>query len=154
MNQRLRILLVPLAMLTTATPVWASGSKPAAANQSFDRARFNHDQNATSESMTLKAVADEPYDLGKEVFAGKYKLGHPTLTKANTAEKLQRLQSLRRALPAAERSKIDPALLSQRLTNREMNDLEYYLGMRFGKFITVAPSWAKSEPPPKAVSAR
>lgn len=99
-------------------------------------------------------ITDEPYDLGKALFGRKYKLGNPQLTKPNMAEKMQRLSSLRRALPANERAKIDTTLLSKRLTNREMNALEYYLGIRFGKFITVAPSWAKSEPPPKVASAQ
>ena len=96
------------------------------------------------------AIESEPYNLGKALFSGSYKFSRPQLAEANVAEKFLRLRTLRSTLPSAQRAKIDPATLSQRLTNREMNALEYYLGMRFGKFVAKSPSWAKSEPPPRS----
>ena len=66
-------------------------------------------------------IAEEPYNLGKALFWGKYKFGHPELTAANVAEKMQRLVTLQKALPATEREKVKPAELSERLTDREMN---------------------------------
>ena len=101
---------------------------------------------ATQTSRAL--VAEEPYNLGKAIFSGKYTFGKPRLTEANVEEKMQRLVSLQRTLPAPEREKINPPTRARHLTDREMNALEYYIEVRFGKFITKSPSWAKKEPPP------
>jgi hypothetical protein len=130
------------------------GTRPeAASNQSLDRASFSKAQTvATNSSRTV--VAEESYNLGKALFSGKYKFGKPKLTAANVAEKMQRLVTLQRTLPEPEREKVKPAELSKRLTDHEMNALEYYLGMRFGKFITKSPSWAKAEPPPTIALSR
>jgi hypothetical protein len=128
----------------------SAGARPpaSATRQTLVRANSADAQvRATESSQTT--VAEEPYDLGKALFNGKYRFGNPSLTPANVAEKMQRLVTLQRTLPRAERAKLDPEKLSRRLTNREMNGLEYYLGMRFGKFIAKEPSWAKAEPPPK-----
>jgi len=143
--------LILFAALAAASPslAFASGSSAQPPiNQSINRTNFQR-TNGTTNNSAPSVVAEEPYNRGKAVFAGNYKLGEPKLTSANVAEKLQRLSVLQRALPAVERTKLDPIVLSKQLTNREMNALEYYLRMRFGKFISKAPSWAGEEPPPK-----
>ncbi|MGI8891333.1 MAG: hypothetical protein ACR2G0_11200 [Chthoniobacterales bacterium] len=154
MNRHLSSLLVSLVLPATAATVLASGSTTTrpATRQSIS-AKADRGQTAATNNST-RAVADEPYNLGKALFGGKYKLGHPKLTESNVAEKYRRLVSVRRTLPASEREKLDPAVLSKRLTNGEMNALEYYLGVRFGKFITKAPSWAKTDPPPQVAVAQ
>jgi hypothetical protein len=156
-RQSITSLLV--VMLAAASPSlsFASGSSagivPASARQlSATRANATNAQTLATNSSQPE-VAEEPYNLGKALYSGKYRFGTPKLTDANVAEKMLRLVSLQRALPAPERKKINARELSQRLTNREMNALEYYLRIRFEKFITKPPSWAKSEPPPKVASA-
>jgi hypothetical protein len=147
-------------MLVAASPslVFASGSAgtvPASATrQSAQRSDSIKAQAASTNSSQEPTVDEDSYNVGKALFSGKYRFGNPTLTDGNVAEKLQRLVTLRRTLPAAERGKLNPPELARRLTHREMNALEYYIGMRFGKFITRSPSWAKVEPPPKIVLAK
>jgi hypothetical protein len=149
-----------VATLTALSPslAFASGSVPATSTASRQTTMSHLSFNAAAQPATTPAsrvlIADEPYNLGKAVFSGKYKFGNPRLTAANVAEKMQRLTTLQRTFPAAERKQMSPAELSKHLTDREVNALEYYLGMRFGKFITKSPSWAKDEPPPKVASAR
>jgi hypothetical protein len=138
--------------LTFASGSDTTATKPAA-HQSMDRVNLKTAQpTATPASSVL--IAEEPYNLGKALFSGNYKFGQPKLTAGNVAEKTQRLATLQRTLPAPEREKIKPIELSKRLTDREMNAFEYYLGMRFGKFITKSPSWAQAEPPPKVALSR
>lgn len=147
-------------MLLAASPslAFASGSAgtvPASATRQFaERGNSIKAQSVSTNSSQESTVDEESYNLGKTLFSGKYRFGNPTLTEGNVAEKLQRLVTLRRTLPPAERGKLNPPELSKRLSNRELNALEYYLGMRFGKFITKSPSWAKVEPPPKIVLAK
>lgn len=105
-----------------------------------------------AQAKPASAIAEEPYNLGKALFSGKYRFGNPKLTAANSTEKKQRLVTLREALPVRERTKFDPILVHS-LTNREMNALEYFVRMRFGKFVPHPPSWAKDEPPPQVASA-
>ncbi len=154
MTRYLSALLVPLLLPALAGTVFASGStvaRPPA--RQFLGAKTNRNQTAATSNNATRAVADEPYNMGKAIFGGKYKLGHPKLTDANIAEKKLRLATVQRTLPVPEREKLDPGVLSPRLTNGEMNALEYYLGMRFGKFITKAPSWARTDPPPEVALA-
>lgn len=158
MRQPIISLLVVTLAVASPSLGYASGSSagtvPASARQhSTNRGNTTQTQTIATTS-SQPAVAEEPYNLGKALYSGKYRFGNPKLTTANIAEKKLRLVSLRRALPAAEREKLDSTELSKRLTNHEMNALEYYLGMRFGKFITKAPSWATTEPPPKVASAK
>ena len=152
MRKALIALYVVTFAATSPSSVFASGSTGAppkpSSHQSMDRIGLNKTQTVAANAAE-PVVAEEPYNLGKALFSGKYKFGNPKLSAANVAEKMQRLVTLQRKLPAAERSKLNTTALSQRLTNRELNALEYYLGTRFGKFITKAPSWAKAEPPPK-----
>jgi len=133
------------------TLIFASGSaatqQKASATHAMNAASFSKAQAVATTSQAV--VADEPYNLGKALFSGNYKFGKPKLTAANVAEKSQRLATLQRALPALERKKVKPEDLSKRLTDHEMNALEYYIGMRFGKSIAKSPSWAKAEPPSK-----
>ncbi len=158
--QRRFIALLVVALGAAAIPAtsFASGSVPtttAPTRDSFTRAGLRGVQTSAATSSDTKVlIAEEPYNVGKALFSGNYRLGNPNLPAANVAEKKMRLVTLRRTLPAAERAKVDPAALSPRLTDHEMNALEYYLGMRFGKFISIAPSWAKTEPPPKVALAR
>lgn len=137
----------------TPSLTFASGSTAppeTANNRAMDRASSGK-TGTIANSATQTEVAEEPYNLGKALYSGKYKFGQPKLSAANVAEKTQRLRTLQSTLPAAERGKVKLTELSQRLTDREVNALEYYVGMRFGKFITTPPSWAKVEPPPKIV---
>jgi hypothetical protein len=143
--------MVLITALAAASPslAFASGSvsRPPI-NQSISRTTSERAQATTNNSAPV-AIAEEPYNRGKALFAGNYTLGKPKLTPANTAEKMQRLVALQKVLPPSAGGKLNSTELSKRLTDREMNALEYYLRMRFGKFITKAPSWAKAEPPPK-----
>jgi hypothetical protein len=147
---------VSFTVLTSAS-IFASGSaatqQKASASRAMDRASFSKAQTAAA-ATSQAIVVEEPYNLGKALYSGKYKFGHPKLTAANVAEKLQRLVALQGALPAPERQKVEPTELSKRLTNHEMNALEYYIEMRFGKSISKSPSWAKTEPPPKIASTK
>ncbi len=148
MRRPAMILFAALAA-TSPSLAFASGSvaKPPI-NQSINRTNFDRAHPAAANAVPV-VVAEEPYNRGKALFAGNYKLGKPKLTPANAAEKMQRLVALQKMLPATAGGKMNSTELSKRLTDREMNALEYYLRMRFGKFITKAPSWAKAEPPPK-----
>jgi hypothetical protein len=152
MRQPLIVLWIAALAAANPSPVFASGSsaKPPI-NQSINRTGFENAHPAATTSVPL-VVDEEPYNRGKAVFAGNYRLGKPTLTPANVAEKTQRLVALQKMLPASAGGKLNSTEMSQRLTDREMNALEYYVRMRFGKFIRKAPSWAKEEPPPKVVS--
>ncbi|MBA3830356.1 MAG: hypothetical protein H0X34_00385 [Chthoniobacterales bacterium] len=99
-------------------------------------------------------IAEEPYNLGKALFSGKYNLGKPKLTPLNIEEKRQRLVALKKSIPAAEQQNLQPSELSGHLSNREMNALEYYLRVRFKKFISNSPTWANGELPPKTALTR
>jgi hypothetical protein len=151
-----QIMALVVVVVAAANPslTFASGSvTTSAASHQFTRVNVNNAQ-ATTSSPVRSVIVQEPYDLGKALFSGKYKFGKPKLSAANIAEKKQRLFTLQRALPAMEREKINSSELSGQLTDREMNAIEYYLGMRFGKFITKPPSWANEEPPPKIAYAK
>ena len=160
MDRRFTAVLVVVLAGAIPARVFASGSVPSPQAQSrnslsrFDVRANQSSTNSQSQQSQQKeqVIADEPYNLGKELFGGKYKFGNPQLSDANMAEKKLRLVSLRNALPAAERANLKPAELSKRLTNHEMNALEYYIGARFGKVITKAPSWAKQEPRPQQLA--
>lgn len=144
---------VSFAALTPSLTL-ASGSvgaqSKAASNRALDRANIGKVQAVVPDSSQA-VIAEEPYNLGKALFSGKYKFGHPKLTAANVAEKMHRLVTLQKTLPATEREKVKPDELSKRLTDYEMNALEYYIRIRFGEFVKKPPSWAKVEPPPKIV---
>jgi hypothetical protein len=154
MRQPLIALWVAALAATSPSLALASGSvsRPPI-NQSINRTTSERAK-TTAASAAPVVVAEEPYNRGKALFAGNYKLGKPKLTPANAAEKMQRLIALQKMLPATAGGKLNSTELSKRITDREMNALEYYLRMRFGKFITKAPSWAKEEPPPQVASAQ
>ena len=159
MHRVLTGLLIVTTTVIIPTPLIASGSVQTSrrpSDESLQGVNSNlHTERsaATTTSQSKVVIADEPYNLGKALFSGQYNFSHPRLTAANAAEKKLRLVSLQRALPVAERGKMNPPDLSKQLTDREMNALEYYLGERFGLVIAKAPSWAKKEPPPKVASA-
>jgi hypothetical protein len=147
------IIFLLIVMLAAASPSLSFASGSSAGTVSASRTGATNAQTIATHSSSQPEVAEEPYNLGKALYSGKYRFGTPKLSDANVAEKMQRLVSLQRALPVSERQKINAGELSHRLTNREMNALEYYLRIRFEKFITRPPSWAKAEPPPKVASA-
>ncbi len=91
------------------------------------------------------AIQQGPYNAGQAIFQGTYKFKKGSST--HVAEKAHRLEILRTGLPPAEQQRIDAKALANHLTDRETNDLEYYIHVKYGKFVTVAPSWAKNEPP-------
>jgi|KBSMisStaDraftv2_1062788.scaffolds.fasta_scaffold60230_1 hypothetical protein len=94
------------------------------------------------------AIQQGPYNLGQAIFTGNYKVKKAAST--HVAEKDHRLSLIIGGLPAADRQKISSKTLANELTDREENALEYYLSVKYGKYVTVPPSWAKKEPPIKA----
>lgn len=99
-------------------------------------------------AATKVAVVQAPFNLGEAIYNGTYKFKKSAGT--HVAEKAHRLGILRSGLPAAEQARINPKDLASKLSDREMNALEYYIQVHTGKYVTVAPSWAKKEPPIKA----
>jgi hypothetical protein len=93
------------------------------------------------------AIQQGPYNLGQAIFTGSYKVKKPAST--HVAEKDHRLSLIIGGLPAADRQKINPKTLANELTDREENALEYYIQVKYSKYVTVPPSWAKKEPPIK-----
>lgn len=93
------------------------------------------------------AIAAEPYNVGKPVFSEHHLFGKSKRGVLNVEEKKQRLIALRKSLPNHAREKLDPATLAQHLTNREESTLEYYIRVRFKKYLNDPPSWADEEPP-------
>ncbi len=139
-----------LGTLLAASPalVLASGSETARPLvSSYGGPGADQGYSRTRSQASARTIAAEPYNLGKALFAGKYNLGKPKLSALNMEEKRQRLAALQKSLPAAEKTNLNPATLSHRLTNREANALEYYVRMRFKKYLDNAPTWAKNEPP-------
>jgi hypothetical protein len=97
-------------------------------------------------------VVQAPYNLGQAIYNGTYKFKKASGT--HVAEKAHRLTILQPGLPAADRARINPKTLSNQLSDREMNALEYYIQVKTGKYVTVAPSWAKNEPPIKVAKTK
>ena len=99
-------------------------------------------------SMTPQAAIQQgPYNVGQAIFNGSYRFKKPAST--HVAEKNKRLSILVGGLSAADRQKINPKTLSNELSDREANALEYYIKVKFGKYVDIPPSWAKKEPPIK-----
>jgi hypothetical protein len=107
---------------------------------------------ATVAATPQVKVVQGPYNLGQAICNGTYKFKNAAGT--HVAEKAHRLTTLLPALPAADRGKINPKTLSNQLSDKEMNALEYYIQVKTGKFVDVAPSWAKQEPPIKVTQAK
>ncbi len=146
---------------TSSTAVFASGSdgppppQPGLRLSELQTTLFKKETGATSRASHAQVViAAEPYNLGKAILSGKYNFGKPKLTAANRTEKEQRLAVLQKNLPAPAKKQLDPSALSGRLTDREMNALEYYIRTRFNGRLAEAPSWAKKEPPPEIAASR
>ncbi len=97
-------------------------------------------------------IVQEPYNVGQAIYNGTYRFKKPAAT--HVAEKAHRLAILRPGLPAAEQQRINPKVLANELSDREMNALEYYIQVHTGRYVTVAPSWAKKEPPIKVAHAK
>jgi hypothetical protein len=112
-----------------------------------DKDGFLHRPNSTPATTPQVAIVQQPYNLGQAIYSGNYKFKKATAT--HSAEKAHRLTILQSGLPEAEKKKINPKELANHLSDGEMNAFEYYIQVRFGKFVNVAPSWAKEEPPIK-----
>lgn len=155
MRRTINSFLLVTLLAASPTLVFASGSETAKPQvSSYGNPGADQAYSRTRSQTPARTIAAEPYNLGKAVFAGKYNLGNPKLSVLNIEEKRQRLAALRKSLPVAEKTNLDPAALSPRLTNREANALEYYLRMRFKKYLDNAPTWAKNDPPPKVTASR
>lgn len=149
--------LALIFLAATSGPVSASG--PENATSAFDPNRVDNYErpnqpNRPPQRESRARIAQAPHDLGKAIFSGKYAFQKRKLTAANLAEKANRLFTLKNILPARERGKINPRALAPLLTDREMNALEYYLGVHFGTVIERPPSWAQSEPPIRVAGSR
>jgi hypothetical protein len=133
---------------TTPKPTSATSSATTSAAAARDSDGFLHRPTSASPAATPQvAIAQQPYDLGQAIYNGTYKFKKATVT--HGPEKAHRLGILQGGLPASEQGKLNSKELTSHLSDREMNALEYYVHVRFGKFVTVAPSWAKEEPPIK-----
>jgi hypothetical protein len=111
-----------------------------------------HGENPPANPATHVVIAQAPYNLGQAIFNGTYKFGKAKVN--HVPEKAHRLGILQGGLPAAEQKHFHPQELAGRLNDREMNALEYYIQVKFGVFVTVAPSWAKEEPPIKVINSK
>src|SRR5207248_8345283 len=102
-GQIVALIGVSLAALSPS-PTLASGSvttaSQSASRQSMDRVSLKTAQPAASPAARA-LIAEEPYNLGKALFSGKYRFGNPKLSLANITEKRQRLVTLQRTLPAS-----------------------------------------------------
>ncbi|HXA10102.1 MAG TPA: hypothetical protein VNW28_08975 [Chthoniobacterales bacterium] len=137
-------LTILLSVITLAAPSFGAGGDQQ--ESELEAARHQREHPAQSATPPV-AVAQAPYNLGQAIFNGTYKFGK---AKANhVPEKAHRLGILQGGLPAAEQKHFHPQELAGHLNDREMNALEYYIQVKFGAFVTVAPSWAKEEPPIK-----
>lgn len=141
--------LVPLSTFASG-PSGETGNTPGQQSRGrferieSSRSPSNRSQNALPQISIVRA----PYEMGKALLSGKYQLGNPQLQQANIVEKRQRLDLLQTVLPRRQQEQANLPALAPRLTDREMNALEYYIAVRFGKSMT-PPSWAGREPPPK-----
>ncbi|MGH8095197.1 MAG: hypothetical protein ACREIF_17305 [Chthoniobacterales bacterium] len=142
-------------LLTALAPLGFGDPPPNETNdQSSDleRARAEREQQRNQPTTSNFVVEKGPFNLGEAIFTGTHKFRKEKVN--HVAEKEHRLGILRPGLPAADQKHFDPAVLASHLNDREMNALEYYIQLKFGRFVTVAPSWAKSEPPIKVVHSK
>lgn len=105
-------------------------------------------EQTTTTTQANIAIVQEPYNLGQAIYAQKYNLGTPKLSESNVAEKKLRLQSLQRLLPAAGQKSIHPEMAA-RMTNRQLNALEYFVAVKFKTVLNKPPTWARQDPPVK-----
>ncbi len=153
MHRSILVLALTAFFLANPNALRASGSQaPYSGSRGFGRPDSSNERQAANSAASI-TISRPPYDLGKAIFAGKYNLGNPKLSKANVDEKELRLASLQRLLAPAEAKKIQPTAWAPRLTNQEMNAFEYFLIVRFSKILNKPASWAKDEPPVKIVFA-
>jgi hypothetical protein len=109
-----------------------------------------HRESAAANTAPQVVIDQAPYKLGNAIFNGTYKFGKAKVN--HVAEKEHRLGILQTGLPTAEQKHFNPRELANHLNDRQTNALEYYIQVRFGRFVTVAPSWAKEEPPIKVIN--
>jgi len=108
-------LLVLAAILGQSLPVMASGTycvcitKPPSKQLRVDR---------------------DKYDQGQKIFNGKTKLA---LTATKAEEQKERLASLQGLLPKRTAKKTDLPSLAGRLSEEQLQALEYYVHQRYGK---------------------
>lgn len=155
MHHHIMALFVASLAITRPSLTLASGSEGAARSTRATTPSFysSSSQSRSTNFANRVVIAEEPYNVGKALFSGNYHFGKPKLTALNVEEKKQRLAALRKSLPAGEHN-LNPPELAQHLTNREANALEYYIRMRFKKFLSNSPTWAKEEPQPKVAFSR
>lgn len=156
MNSHILVLFGASLLTTNPSLTFASGSEGASRPTPAITPSFysSSSQSRSTNFANHVVIAEEPYNVGKALFSGNYHFGKPKLTTLNIEEKKQRLAALRKGLPAEAQNNFDPPKLAQHLTNREANALEYYIRMRFKKFLSNSPTWAKEEPQPKVASSR
>ena len=111
-----------------------------------------HRENPPANTATHVVIAQAPYNLGQAIFNGTYKFGKAKVN--HVPEKAHRLGILQPGLPEAEQKHFNPRELAGHLNDREMNALEYYIHVKYEKYVTVAPSWAKEEPPIKVINSK
>lgn len=152
MHRYIISLFVATLGIAGAASTLASGSETATQPQPSNLPTFYSQQYRPASLSPRVVLVEEPYNCGKALFSGKYNFGKPKLTALNIEEKRQRLAALRTSLPSREQNNLNPTELSKRLNNREMNALEYYVRVRFKKYLTNSPTWSKEEPPVKVAS--
>jgi hypothetical protein len=142
-------LTILLSVITLAARSF--GSDADQQGSELERARHQREQPAQS-ATPPDAVEQAPYNLGHAIFNGTYKFRKTNVN--HVPEKAHRLGILQPGLPEAEQKHFNPRELAGHLNDREMNALEYYIRVKYDKYVTVAPSWAKEEPPIKVINSR
>lgn len=148
---RLPILTLTILLSVITLAARSFGADGDQQESALERARREREQPAQPATPPV-AVAQAPYNLGQAIFNGTYKFRKTNVN--HVPEKAHRLGILQPGLPAAEQKHFNPKELASHLNDREMNALEYYIHVKFGRFVTVAPSWAKEEPPIKMIQSK
>ena len=76
----------------------------------------------------VSAVDANKYNIGKHIFSGKYEPGKPP---GDAATPTPRLKALQEKLPKSAQKTSDLPALAGKLSNEQMQSLEYYLGVRY-----------------------
>jgi hypothetical protein len=76
----------------------------------------------------VSAVDANKYNIGKHIFSGKYDPGKPP---GAAAAQTPRLKALQEKLPKSVQKTRDLPALAGKLSNEQMQSLEYYLGVRY-----------------------
>ena len=109
--RRIILQLVVLAALTLSLSVLASGS-----------------YTARPIRPPVSTVDANRYNIGKHIFSGKYEPGKPA---GDATQQSPRLKQLQEKLPKAAQKTADLPALAGKLSNEQMQALEYYLAVRY-----------------------